>query len=301
MDKLTVVIPTFQRENVLTDTIAAVLSSKPAELLIIDQTERHTATVEERLTRWERQGAIRWIRIERPSIPAAMNEGLRRATHDLVLFLDDDVLPEPDLLAAHLEAHRQTRAAVVAGRVVQPWHESTRPASDAEFSFDSTRQAWVDSFMAGNFSIRKDVALGLGGFDENFVRVAYNFEKEFAYRLLRGGHRIYFEPKACIRHLKAADGGTRAFGQHLTTARPAHSVGAYYCILRTWSGWSSASRLLGRPMRAVITRHHLRHPWWIPSTVMAEMGGMAWALVLAAKGPKLLALEATVGTVNPHD
>jgi GT2 family glycosyltransferase len=230
-----------------------------------------------------------------------MNEGLRLASHGLVLFLDDDILPEPDLIAAHVKAHRQTGAAIVAGRVLQPWHESAGPGRKERFSFDSNCPAWIDTFMGCNFSIRKDVALRLGGFDENFVRVAYNFEDEFAYRLLHAGHRIYFEPEACIRHLRTADGGTRAFGQHLTTARPAPSVGAYYCILRTWSGWGSVSRLFGRPMRAVITRHHLRHPWWIPSTVMAEMGGLTWALVLAAKGPKLLALEATVSTVNPHD
>ena len=50
--------------------------------------------------------------------------------------------------------------------------------------------------MAGNFSIRRDLALQIGGFDEQFVRVAYNFEAEFAYRWRNAGHRIYFEPTA---------------------------------------------------------------------------------------------------------
>ena len=39
--------------------------------------------------------------------------------------------------------------------------------------------------MGGNFSVRRDIALRLGGFDEQFVRVAYNFEAEFAHRLRR--------------------------------------------------------------------------------------------------------------------
>ena len=60
--------------------------------------------------------------------------------------------------------------------------------------------------MGGNFSINRRAALKIGGFDENFVRVAYKFEAEHAYRWRKSGHRVYFEPNACIHHLKAAAG-----------------------------------------------------------------------------------------------
>ena len=154
------------------------------------------------------------------------------------------------------------------------------------FHFASMRPAWIEDFMGGNFSIRRDVALALGGFDENFVRVAYNFEAEFAYRVRRANHKIHFEPAACIHHLKAGGGGTRAFGEHLTTINPSHAVGAYYFILRTWNGWTSLASLMKRPWRAVITRHHMVRPWFIPVTLVAEFTGMAWAIGLAVRGPK---------------
>ena len=35
---------------------------------------------------------------------------------------------------------------------------------------------WINDFMGGNFSVRREIALKLGGFDEQFVSVAYNFE-----------------------------------------------------------------------------------------------------------------------------
>ena len=142
--------------------------------------------------------------------------------------------------------------------------------------------------MGGNFTVRRDIALKLGGFDEQFVRVAYNFEAEFAYRLNRAGYRIFYEPAACVHHLKASGGGTRTFGDHLRSYRPNHAVGAYYFILRTWSGWQSLLRFLGRPLRAIATQHHLRRPWWIPATLIAEFSGMAWALLLALRGPRYL-------------
>src|SRR6185369_12123650 len=110
---------------------------------------------------------------------------------------------------------------------------------------------------------RREDALALGGFDENFVRVAYNFEREFADRWRAAGGTIQFTPEAAIRHLKAAAGGTRSFGEHLTTAFPAHSVGAYYFLLRSPLAKHRLRAFAARLVRSVVTRHHLRRPWWI--------------------------------------
>ena len=142
--------------------------------------------------------------------------------------------------------------------------------------------------MAGNFSVHRDVALKIGGFDERFVRVAYNFEAEFAYRWRNAGHRVYFEPTAAVHHLRVVTGGTRMFGEHLRSFRPNHAVGAYYYFLRTWSGRKSMAQFLGRPFRAISTRHHLLRPWWIPAMLVAELSGMGWAMLLAAQGPRYL-------------
>jgi GT2 family glycosyltransferase len=136
--------------------------------------------------------------------------------------------------------------------------------------------------MGGNFSVARRSAIDAGGFDENFVRVAYRFEAEFAHRWRALGRRIWFEPSACIHHLKAGSGGTRSFGEHLTSWRPDHAVGAYYYSLRT-RAWREFT---ARPLRAVTTRYHLAHPWRIPGTLLAEFGGMAWALRLFLRGPR---------------
>jgi GT2 family glycosyltransferase len=142
--------------------------------------------------------------------------------------------------------------------------------------------------MGGNFSIKRDLALKLGGFDENFVHVAYRFEAEFASRALAAGENILFEPSASIRHLKASKGGTRAYGEHLTTIRPSHSVGAYYYFIRSRSVPRRMASILLRPFRAIRTRHHLLHPWWIPATLFAEISGFVWAVALALRGPRLI-------------
>ena len=263
---ITVAIPTYGRDQVLVDTIRHVLAldPPPAEVIVLDQTKEHVLEVARTLEAWHRSAAIRWLHLPEPLIPGALNRGLIEARHDIVLFLDDDIVPEPGLVKAHVNAHEQIKARLVAGRVVQPWQRENDFSCDKQFHFASCRPAWIEEFMAGNFSISRQLALKIGGFDECFVRVAYNFEAEFAHRWRNAGNGIYFEPAAKIHHLRATDGGTRMFGEHLRSVRPNHAVGAYYYFLRTWSGRKSMFKFLARPFRAISTRHHLRRPWWIP-------------------------------------
>jgi GT2 family glycosyltransferase len=155
------------------------------------------------------------------------------------------------------------------------------------FAGAGSKQGFVEQFIGCNFSVDRRSALEVGGFDENFARAAYRFEVEFAYRWRQSGRRIFYEPRACLHHLKCPSGGTRAFSNHLRTARPDHAVGEYYCLLRTWRGVGSLRAMLERPFRAIATRHHLRAPWWIPVTLIGEIRAAAWAISLALRGPKL--------------
>jgi len=282
--QITVAIPTYRRERVLLETLQYLLAlqAPPAEILVLDQTEQHDPATTAALQAMAGAGQIRWVRLAEPSIPKAMNQGLLLATQDVVLFVDDDIRPEAGLLAAHLDAHAPHADVLVAGRVIQPWEEGVDFTRETSFRFAGLRSGWISEFMGGNFSVRRASALALGGFDENFVRVAYRFEAEFAHRLVASGRRIYFEPGACLHHLKDVCGGTRTYGNHLTTWRPDHAVGAYYFSLRT----GALTDFVRRPVRAVTTRHHLRHPWQIPATLLAELRGMAWAWRLHRAGPR---------------
>jgi GT2 family glycosyltransferase len=300
---VSVVIPTYRREIVLVETIEWLLrlDPRPAEILVLDQTEKHQEAVEVALRNLENARVARVIRLTQPSIPCAMNKGLCEATQEFVLFVDDDIVPELDFVGQHASAFERTGAALIAGRVLQPWHKVTECVAEDSNPFASMQAGWVNEFMGGNFAVRREVALGLGGFDEQFRKVAYNFEAEFAHRATQAGYKIFYEPRACIHHLKAGEGGTRAFGSHLRSVRPDHAVGAYYYLLRTWSGWHSLARLALRPLRAIATRHHLRQPWWIPATLLAELSGILWAVVLVLQGPRYLGSKRLPTSTASHD
>jgi GT2 family glycosyltransferase len=286
---VSIVVPTFARGAVLGETVRRLLDLEPpaSEILVVDQTPAARQEVATELSELHERGRIRWIRLDRPSIPRAMNEGLGRARGELVLFLDDDVVPQRDLAGRHAAAHAAGDAEIVVGQVLEPGQRPEPLTGDA-FAFRSSVAQEVGEVIGCNFSVRRRQALEIGGFDENFVAVAYRFEAEFSERARRAGQRIRFEPAASLVHLRAPAGGVRAFGDHLRTLKPSHAVGEYYYLFAS-RGRGRWRRMAARPLRAVRTRHHLRRPWWIPATLVAELLGWAWAGWLRARGARTLA------------
>lgn len=283
-DSLTIVIPTYGRDSVLTDTIAALLKLKTqaSGILIVDQSPIHDDVTSGQLAHWHDVGSIRWIQLTEPSITKSMNHGLRESKSDLVLFLDDDIRPRGELIFAHLAAHRgnPTLWATV-GQVIQPWQEpedidAPRKTAglriDEDFPFHSTRDMDVKNVMAGNLCVRRSRALSIGGFDENFVGAAYRFETEFARRIGKLGGKIRFLGGAGIDHLRAERGGTRSTGTHLTSADPKHGIGDhYYAMLHADSAAEVRAYCMRRIVREVRTKFHLTHPWWIPVKLLGEV------------------------------
>ena len=299
-----VVIATYRREQVLIDTIEALLPllaqlDGPSELLVIDQSEQHELATTWALQQWHDQGLIRWQRLSQPHLVQAMNRGLLAARGELVLFVDDDIVPLPGLVQGHIECHgRYPEAWAVVGQILQPGQapadlpQRPHPSPfwrDLDFPFSRTRGAWVENAMAGNLSVKRERLLAIGGFNASFPPpVASRFESELAKRLVAAGGRIRFEPGAALHHLAAGSGGTRSAGGHLASASPHHGVGDAYFALRCARGWDRVWYLQRKPFREVRTRFHLRHPWLIPVKFFGELRALVLAWRISRRPPQLL-------------
>src|SRR5258706_1936610 len=174
MSGITIAIPTYNRGTILAETIERllVLEPKADEIVIVDQTPADPPEIAAKLEAWSRGGKIRWERLEKPSVPAAMNHALRVARQPIVLFLDDDLIPEPSLAGEHLRAHGDGIWAV-AGQVLQPGEETRHfeesrlhrgALRDLEFPFSHDVGMDIENVMAGNLSVVRERALSIGGF-----------------------------------------------------------------------------------------------------------------------------------------
>ena len=295
---LTIALPTYGRDEVLVNTVEQLLAQDPpaSEILVLDQTPEHAPETESRLRDLHDREEIRWMRLKKPSQPGALNVGLRAAAQPIILFLDDDIRVDAGFLQAHVRTYDAPSVTAVAGQVLQPDQEPVPggprprddgPFADLDFPFHSDRRVWVRNGMSGNLSVRRDAAVEIGGFDENFVgHIAYRFDAEFCKRLCRSGRRIRFEPEARIHHLRAGRGGTRTTGSHLMSMSPMYGVGDYYFAFRQGLSASVLWYVIRRPFREVRTRFHLARPWWIPVKLLGEFRAMAWAFLLVCRGPK---------------
>jgi GT2 family glycosyltransferase len=172
------------------------------------------------------------------------------------------------------------------GYVHQP---ETGTLADVNFVFRSGRKTFIENGMSGNLCVRREHALQIRGFDENFIPpVSYRFDNEFCKRLCRAGGKIVFEPKARIYHLRVKQGGTRTNSNHMTSISPEHGVGDYYFAFRLGLSSETLYYILRRPFREVRTKFHLRHPWWIPVKLVGEFLALFLALLLLFRGPRYL-------------
>ncbi|MDP9360033.1 MAG: glycosyltransferase [Acidobacteriota bacterium] len=284
---IAVAIPTYNRGAIVVETVERLLTLDPPPdtIIVVDQ----SAGLNEPLARWHRQGRTQPIRLEAPSIPRAMNEALLAARELVVLYLDDDVEPSSGLIAAHERAHVAEETWAVVGQILQPGEEPRhfeQPEDDLEFHFNHDRGRFVANVMAGNLSVKREYAIAVGGFDENFIGTGYRFETDFALRLIAAGGKIWFAPEATLRHLKLATGGLRSYGDHRSSPSPAHSAGDYYFAIHHRKPlWRYALR---RIRRNVATRYHLSHPWTVPAKLIGELRGLWLARRLARRGRRLI-------------
>ncbi|HXY18122.1 MAG TPA: glycosyltransferase [Candidatus Nitrosopolaris sp.] len=216
---ISVVIPTYQREKELVNTMRNILSQshKNLELIVLDQSRGHKPETAKAL-RAIRDPRFRLIKIGPPSLPAARNFGLAAAKAPIVLFLDDDIKAVKNLVKCHLEAHQKhPEVSAVGGRVLQDGF----PVKKEVLRFDkhgvshgvftASQAGFTNAFPGGNHSIRISDALALGGYDTRYYRIAFREESDMSLKMIRAGMKIYYEPKAEIYHLNTVGGGLRHY------------------------------------------------------------------------------------------
>ena len=146
---------------------------------------------------------------------AARNMGIRKATGDILLFLDDDLIVPPHFLITHASSHKIPRTgAIVIGlrhRVPPTTPIGTAPEcpqnindhrasiihSGAETDFAWETHPWYFAYTC-NLSISGDIRNLL--FDERFVGWG-NEDLEYAYRAWSQGAKISCNRDAWVMHV----------------------------------------------------------------------------------------------------
>lgn len=156
----------------------------------------------------------RLVRAAMPGASAARNAAWRAARSPLLLFTDDDVLPDPQLVAEHLAWHAQSPelAVGVLGHVRWARELHVTPfmrwlAHGIQFNYPSItgEEAVWGNFYTANVSVKRALVEQVGGFDEQ--RLPYGYEDlDLALRMHQSaGFRLRYNRRASAEHLHEMD------------------------------------------------------------------------------------------------
>ena len=131
---------------------------------------------------------------------AALNAGIREASHPVVCQVDQDVILEPGWLAALLAALQDPDVAAAQGHyVVAPgagfWARTM--GRDLEWRYASMGRV-TDHVCTGNTAYRASALHAVGLFDE---RLGYGYDNDLSYRLLAAGYRLEYSAAARSVHM----------------------------------------------------------------------------------------------------
>lgn len=222
---ISVVIATFNRRHLLERTIRALeeqsVPRASFEVVVADNGSTDgTMDLLEALRARERLD-LRTLRVTDPGKSAALNVAVTRARGDLLVFTDDDVIPEPGWLAAFDHAFRTSDADFAAGRIFPLW-EMPPPSwlSPALYGVLAVPDGGaVRRRLTGlgdptmpigtNMAVRRTVVERLGGWRTDLGKLRGTLrtgeDHEFYARMLRAGCVGVYEPDACVRHFVPAE------------------------------------------------------------------------------------------------
>ena len=187
------VVPVLNGEHWLDEVLSAILAQddgRSLEVVVVDDgsTDRSPTILRD----YAACGTVRVLAGEGRGAAAAINLGIRHATHPIICQIDQDVILAPGWLVHVTDSLDRHGAAACQGYYV------TAPGAgmwarvaglDLEQRYGRLRGPYVDHVCTGNSAYRADALRRVNFFDET---LGYGADNDMSYRLTDAGYRLAF-------------------------------------------------------------------------------------------------------------
>ena len=208
LEDISIVIPTLGRD-ILEQSLFWILdgSAWPGCLIVVEQGAN--LKVAEWLKRVREIGIrVKHILSSQRGRSAGVNRGLEQVDTRFVAITDDDCFVEGNWLINMANKLRLSPDAVVTGRVEAAGEDMVVVVTSTIPSVQSRPRLKFDSMSGGNMGTSLDVFRKVGLFEEDSV-MATAEDAEFAYRALRKGISLRYEPEVVVAHFGWRDESKR--------------------------------------------------------------------------------------------
>jgi len=216
-----IIIPTYNRGEIALNTLKALQdqSMKTFRVIVVDQSE----SILEELENFQTEAyQYHYIHIDIPSLPNARNIGIENVKTNYAIFLDDDCIPDTELVASYVSIFDsiEPEIVLVAGRVIEKDSNIFKERDDLVGgfvtkygktlkNFDTDKSGICEWAPGGNFCVRTSAYREVGGFDLNYIGTAVMEDSDFGYSVRKLGYQVMYDPKPSMEHLRIPTGGLR--------------------------------------------------------------------------------------------
>ena len=203
-----IIIPTFNRRErlrrLLTGLAAEYRAGARFDAVVVD--DGSTDGTDAMLAKLVTPFPVQALQQDNAGPAAARNRAIAAATGEVMIFLDDDVVPGAHLIERHLHAHMLHPRGVVfgpmlppPGRALPPWLAWEAATLQKQYlAMQQGRYAPTPrQFFTANASVRKRDIDAARGFDEQLRRAE---DVELGYRLHSIGLTFHFIANAYVVH-----------------------------------------------------------------------------------------------------
>ena len=223
---ISIVVPTLNRGNDILSLLHGIeeLNPKPAELIIIDQTDTYPEHLKFEIENKIQNTTINVLyqKSDIKSAGSARNIGVYLSTNEHIIFIDDDVILPIDFCAKYNKCFKDNPILdAIAGRVEETNQTITYnlPIQFKDkyvgFLFRPMNYGYYLAEFADlgscNMGIKKSVFLSLNGFDASMKRLE---DSDLSFRFHKKGFKSIYNPSIYLTHKLTLTGANREITTH---------------------------------------------------------------------------------------
>ena len=197
---ISIIVPTYNGSKKIGHCLDALICQKyegEYEIIVVnDGSKDDTSQVVSRYPK------ARLVEQANQGPAAARNHGARLAGGEIILFTDDDCVPESDWIAEMVRPFQEEGIVGVKGRYLTRQKEIAARFVQLEYEdkYDYMQShPYIDFIDTYSAAFKKDVFWEAGGYDCRFP-VACAEDVDLSFRLSQKGHRMVYNPQAKVYH-----------------------------------------------------------------------------------------------------
>lgn len=216
---VSIILVSYNRKSFLEDTINYCLTQtfENFEIIVVDASEQKLRLSEEFISSCGKKlKYISWDEVG--NISRQRNIGIKASSGDYLLFLDDDVKFEENLIEIILKRFSELNADALTG-IIEASHRKVSKEVNV-YKKDPMMYLGQPSFhqndflvqtyliSAACFAVKRKILLAIGGFDEQ-VQGVFD-DSDVGIRLTNAGYLVYHDNSFSVYHFAATNSGSRS-------------------------------------------------------------------------------------------